>query len=63
METTYRLSQTGKEVQQLLDQVTPNEQAIAAETQRAEAAESQLQGNIDSEAQARQEAERAISMS
>ena len=60
METTYRLSQTGKEVQQLLDQVTPNEQAIAAETQRGEAAESQLQGNIDLEAQARQDADAAL---
>ena len=28
MDTTYRLSQTGKEVQQLLDQVTPNKDAI-----------------------------------
>ena len=47
MDTTYRLSQTGKEVQALLDQVTPNEQAIAQEQQRAQAAEQQLQDNID----------------
>ena len=47
MDTTYRLSQTGKEVQALLDQVTPNEQAIAQEQQRAEATEQQLQENID----------------
>ena len=60
METTYRLTQTGKQVQDLLDQVTPNENAIAAETQRAEAAESQLQGSIDAEAQARQDADAAL---
>ncbi len=60
METTYRLTQTGKQVQDLLDQVTPNEQAIANEQQRAEAAEQQLQGNIDAEAQARQDADAAL---
>ena len=49
METTYRLTQTGKQVQDLLDQVTPNETSIAAETQRAEAAEHTLQQNINSE--------------
>ena len=53
METTYRLTQTGKQVQDLLDQVTPNENAIAVETQRAEAAEQQLQQNINAEEQAR----------
>ena len=53
METTYRLTQTGKQVQDLLDQVTPNEQAIANEQQRAEAAEQQLQTNINNEQQAR----------
>ena len=64
METTYRLSQTGKEVQQLLDQVTPNkeaiaqeiadrEQAVAEEQTRAEGAEQTLQENIDAEQQAR----------
>ena len=53
MDTTYRLSQTGKEVQALLDQVTTNEQAIAQEQERAEAAEQQLQENIDAEQQAR----------
>lgn len=35
----YILTQTGGEVQQLLDQVTPNEQSIAAETERATLAE------------------------
>ena len=64
METTYRLSQTGKEVQQLLDQVTPNkeaiaqeitdrEQAVTEEQTRAESAEQTLQENIDAEQQAR----------
>ena len=64
METTYRLSQTGKEVQQLLDQVTPNkeaiaqeiadrEQAVTEEKSRAESAEQTLQENIDAEQQAR----------
>ena len=64
METTYRLSQTGKEVQQLLDQVTPNkeaiaqeiadrEQAVTEEQTRAEGAEQTLQENIDAEQQAR----------
>ena len=60
METTYRLTQTGKQVQDLLDQVNPNEQAIAQEQERAEAAESQLQGSIDAEAQARQDADAAL---
>ena len=64
MDTTYRLSQTGKEVQALLDQVTPNREAIAQETtdreqsvtaerERAQEAEQQLQQNIDNEQQAR----------
>ena len=64
METTYRLSQTGKEVQALLDQVTPNQEAIAQETtnreeavnneeERAQLAEQQLQQNINIEQQAR----------
>jgi len=60
MDTTYRLSQTGKEVQALLDQVTPNQEAIAQETEnreqsvteereRAQEAEQQLQQNINAE--------------
>ena len=64
METTHRLSQTGKEVQALLDQVTPNQEAIAQETtnreeavnneeERAQLAEQQLQQNINIEQQAR----------
>ena len=64
MDTTYRLSQTGKEVQALLDQVTPNQEAIAQETtdreqsvteerERSQQAEQQLQQNINNEQQAR----------
>ena len=71
METTYRLSQTGKEVQALLDQVTPNEEAIAQETQdreqavgneaeRAGQAEQTLQDNIDAEERRALEAEQQL---
>ena len=71
METTYRLSQTGKEVQALLDQVTPNEEAIAQETQdreqavgneaeRAGQAEQTLQDNIDTEERRALEAEQQL---
>ena len=60
MDTTYRLSQTGKEVQALLDQVTPNEQAIAQEQERAEGAEQQLQTNIDNEQQRAEDAEQQL---
>ena len=60
METTYRLTQTGKQVQDLLDQVTPNETSIAAETQRAEAAEHTLQQNINSEQTRAEGAERTL---
>ena len=49
METTYRLSQTGKKVQELLDKIEPNAQAIIDETNRAEGAETQLQTNINAE--------------
>ena len=49
METTYRLSQTGKKVQELLDKIEPNQQAITDETNRSEGAESQLQDNINAE--------------
>ena len=49
METTYRLQQTGKKVQELLDKIEPNEQAITEETNRSEGAESQLQDNINAE--------------
>ena len=60
METTYRLTQTGKQVQDLLDQVTPNETAIATETTRAEAAEQTLQQNINSEQTRAEGAERTL---
>ena len=49
METTYRLTQTGNEVQNLLNKIVPNENAIAAEAERAGAAEQTLQDNIDAE--------------
>ena len=60
MDTTYRLTQTGKQVQDLLDQVDPNKEAIAAETTRAEAAEQTLQDNIDAEQAAREAADAAL---
>ena len=71
METTYRLSQTGKEVQALLDQVTPNKNAIQAETEnreeavgneaeRAGQAEQTLQENIDAEERRALEAEQQL---
>ena len=49
METTYRLTQTGNEVQTLLNKIVPNENAIATEAERAGAAEQTLQDNIDAE--------------
>ena len=51
MDTTYRLSQTGKEVQQLLDQVTPNQEAIATETENREQ-------SVSNETERAQQAER-----
>ena len=71
METTYRLTQTGKQVQDLLDQVTPNknaiatetenrEQAVGNETERAQQAEQQLQENIDAEERRALEAEQQL---
>ena len=71
METTYRLSQTGKEVQALLDQVTPNkeaiqtetenrEEAVGNETERAGQAEQTLQENIDAEERRALEAEQQL---
>ena len=60
MDTTYRLTQTGKQVQDLLDQVEPNRDTIAAETDRATAAEQTLQDNIDAEQAAREAADAAL---
>ena len=60
MDTTYRLTQTGKQVQDLLDQVTPNEVAIAAETARATDAEQALQGDLSAETTRAEGAEAAL---
>ena len=48
----YNLTQTGPEVQEILDNATPQSE-LTTETQRAQLAEQTLQGNIDAEAQAR----------
>jgi hypothetical protein len=48
----YRLTQSGDEVQRILDNATPQSE-LAAETQRATEAEQTLQQNINTEAQAR----------
>ena len=60
MDTTYRLTQTGKQVQDLLDQVTPNEVNIAAETQRATAAEQAIHGDVSAETTRAEGAEAAL---
>ena len=60
MDTTYRLTQTGKQVQDLLDQVTPNEVNIAAETQRATAAEQAIHGDVSAETTRAETAEAAL---
>lgn len=52
----YRLTQTGDQVQNILNNSTPQSD-LTAETQRAELAEQTLQGNINTEAQARQQAD------
>lgn len=52
----YRLTQTGDQVQDILNNSTPQSE-LTAETQRAELAEQTLQGNINTEAQARQQAD------
>ena len=48
----YRLTQSGDEVQNILDNATPQSE-LTAETERALGAEQTLQGNINAEAQAR----------
>ena len=48
----YRLTQSGDEVQRILDSATPQSE-LAAETQRATEAEQTLQQNINTEAQTR----------
>lgn len=52
----YRLNQTGQEVQNILNGAAMQTE-LAAETERATAAEQQLQGNIDAEELARQNAD------
>ena len=55
----YRLTQTGDEVQRILNNATPQSD-LTAEVERAQNAEQQLQTNIDSEAQARQGADTTL---
>ena len=58
----YRLTQTGDEVQQILDTATP-QSSLTAETERATEAEQQLQQNIGNEALARQQQDQLIRQS
>ena len=55
----YRLTQSGDEVQSILNNSTPQSE-LAAETERAQGAEQTLQGNINTEAQARQDADTTL---
>ena len=55
----YRLTQTGDEVQRILNNATPQSD-LTAEVERAQNAEQQLQTNIDSEATARQQADTTL---
>ena len=55
----YRLSQSGDEVQEILNNSTPQAD-LNAETERAQQAEQQLQTNIDSEEQSRQQADTTL---
>ena len=55
----YRLSQSGDEVQEILNNSTPQAD-LNAETERAQQAEHQLQTNIDSEEQSRQQADTTL---
>ena len=52
----YRLSQSGDEVQDILNNATPQSD-LTAETERATGAETQLQQNINSEQSAREQAD------
>ena len=52
----YRLSQSGDEVQNILDNATPQSD-LTSETERAIGAENQLQQNIDAEQSAREQAD------
>ena len=55
----YRLTQSGDEVQNILNTSTPQSE-LAAETERALGAEQTLQDNINAEAQARQESDTTL---
>ena len=55
----YRLKQSGDEVQEILNNSTPQSE-LTAETERAQQAEQQLQTNIDSEEQSRQQADTTL---
>ena len=55
----YKLSQSGDEVQEILNNSTPQAD-LNAETERAQQAEQQLQTNIDSEEQSRQQADTTL---
>jgi len=55
----YRLTQSGDEVQEILNNSTPQAD-LTAETERAQNAEQQLQTNIESEATSRQQADTTL---
>ena len=55
----YRLTKSGEEVQNILDNATPQSE-LTAETQRATEAEQTLQGNIDNEETRAKGAERTL---
>ena len=55
----YRLSQSGNEVQEILNNSTPQSE-LTAETNRATLAEQTLQGNINDEQLARQQADQTL---
>ena len=55
----YRLTQTGDEVQRILNTATPVS-SLEEESERAQNAEQQLQTNIESEATARQQADTTL---
>ena len=55
----FRLTQSGEEVQNILNTATP-QTSLEAETARAQEAEGQLQTNIESEAGARQQADTTL---
>ena len=58
-QTGFALTQTGEEVQQILDTATP-QTSLEAEVERAQGAEGTLQENIDGEATTRQQQDAAL---